>query len=497
MYKLSVVVLVYNTEEYLNECIDSLLSQKLDDIEIILVDDESTDSSLNICLAYQEKYDNIKVIQQKNQGGAVAGNNGLKIAKGEYVAIVDSDDIIPPNAYLTLYSRAKEVDADISIGKPLRLINDKLVKVALDREKNIWLEDKVIDGYENLNTIVYDGYYWNKIFKREFVIEFNIRMPEGYLYADRTMVHSAYLHAKKITISKSPCYYWRRRSSNAKSLSIIQNVKQLENFKERLRSFELESEIFKDKGNYIELIAIDSIYRLLFNLSDIILDSDLRDIYLTRVSLLFKKFEFLELKYLTPKEKLLFHLIKEKMSFELSNVITLGYRRYSYMYDSGDLIYKLPYFNSEMIGIPKDVYVEKILTAENIRNSQLNTIGDKLHFQCLIRDFNCNENLDLMLISEDEPIILPLKKYGDYYKMEVAMNTLIEGRKFYMVIRCGSECSVFLRKNNFEHTPFKSLLSFLRLRFTISAKYVSITKYNPFQALKKRWLVRGFSKVKT
>ena len=87
-YKLSVVVLVYNTEYYLEDCLDSLLNQTLDDMEIICVNDESTDNSLNILKQYARKYDNITIIDQKNQGGAVAGNNGLKIAKGEYVYLI-------------------------------------------------------------------------------------------------------------------------------------------------------------------------------------------------------------------------------------------------------------------------------------------------------------------------------------------------------------------------------------------------------------------------
>lgn len=106
-YKLSVVVLVYNTEDYLEECLDSLINQTLDNIEIICVNDESTDNSLNILKKYARKYDNIKIIDQKNQGGAVAGNNGLKVAKGEYVTLIDSDDIVVRDAYEKMYNKAK------------------------------------------------------------------------------------------------------------------------------------------------------------------------------------------------------------------------------------------------------------------------------------------------------------------------------------------------------------------------------------------------------
>ena len=98
-YKLSVVLLVYNTEDLLEECLDSLVNQTLDDMEIICVNDESKDNSLNILKRYAKKYDNIKIIDQKNTGGATAGNNGLKMAKGEYITFVDANDVLDEKLY--------------------------------------------------------------------------------------------------------------------------------------------------------------------------------------------------------------------------------------------------------------------------------------------------------------------------------------------------------------------------------------------------------------
>ena len=92
--KISVIVPVYNAEKFLNQCIDSIVNQELKEIEIICVNDGSTDDSLNILKEYQKKYNNIKVIEQKNSGVIAARVNGLKTATGEYVAWVDSDDFI-------------------------------------------------------------------------------------------------------------------------------------------------------------------------------------------------------------------------------------------------------------------------------------------------------------------------------------------------------------------------------------------------------------------
>ena len=92
-YKLSVVVLVYNTENYLKECLDSLVNQSMPDLQIIAVNDESPDNSGEILNEYEKKYPNITVIHQKNSGGANAGNHGLKYATGEFITLMDSDDI--------------------------------------------------------------------------------------------------------------------------------------------------------------------------------------------------------------------------------------------------------------------------------------------------------------------------------------------------------------------------------------------------------------------
>ncbi len=133
-YKLSVIVLVYNTEEYLRECLDSLVNQTLDSIEIIIVNDSSPDNSHIIIEEYRSQYENIKVINQENSGGAIAGNKGMKIARGEYVTIMDSDDIVPLNAYEKLYKKAKETNSEIVIGKPNILI-DGIQKEILYKKK--------------------------------------------------------------------------------------------------------------------------------------------------------------------------------------------------------------------------------------------------------------------------------------------------------------------------------------------------------------------------
>lgn len=113
MKLLSVIVPVYRVEQYLNQCIDSILAQTLDDMEIILVDDGSPDGCGKICDAYAEKYENIKVIHKENQGLTAARKTGIEACEGKYFAFVDSDDWIDPDMYQVLVAQAEAHGADI------------------------------------------------------------------------------------------------------------------------------------------------------------------------------------------------------------------------------------------------------------------------------------------------------------------------------------------------------------------------------------------------
>ena len=113
MNKISVIVPVYNVEPYLIECLESIINQTYRDLEIILIDDGSTDKSGDICEEYAKKDDRIIVIHQSNQGSASAKNAGLRKASGEYLAFVDSDDFLQEDAYEFMVRQLEEYHADI------------------------------------------------------------------------------------------------------------------------------------------------------------------------------------------------------------------------------------------------------------------------------------------------------------------------------------------------------------------------------------------------
>lgn len=137
------------------------------------------------------------VIHQKNSGGANAGNHGLKYATGEYITLMDSDDILPLDAYEKLYLEAKKTESDIVIGRPNILINGFQKEIIYKKEREVWQKNKLIEKVKDYPDVFYDGFYWNKIFRRELIFEYQCFMPPGMLYADRPMVHKAFLYAKK------------------------------------------------------------------------------------------------------------------------------------------------------------------------------------------------------------------------------------------------------------------------------------------------------------
>jgi glycosyltransferase involved in cell wall biosynthesis len=179
----SIIVPVYNTGSYLHKCIRSILNQSLKDIELILVDDGSTDNSKGICDWYAEKDKRVKVIHKQNEGVSVARNIGIANAVGEYIGFVDSDDWIDPDMYEVLYLKAKEQKADIVMCDAVTKYDDKP-----DEEDTIKQLDKDIKlSKNNINPALLlelAGSAWRCIYKRDLVVKNNILFTTGLKFSE-------------------------------------------------------------------------------------------------------------------------------------------------------------------------------------------------------------------------------------------------------------------------------------------------------------------------
>lgn len=181
-YKVSVIVPVYNVEQYIERCLNSIINQSLKNIEIICINDGSTDSSLSKLEKYREIDNRIKIINQENQGLSAARNNGLKIANGEYVGYVDSDDWISSNFFELLYNNAKKYNADIACGEIKRINNDYLEKdFFVIKKKKISKKSRI---KFNLCNIPKYNYVSNKIYRKDALISSRIEFPKGRNFED-------------------------------------------------------------------------------------------------------------------------------------------------------------------------------------------------------------------------------------------------------------------------------------------------------------------------
>ena len=209
--KLSIIVPVYNTGKYLRTCLDSLVGQTLDDYEIILVNDGSTDDSQAIIDEYREKHDNISSILLDNGGQGRARNFALEMVRGDYIGFTDSDDWTDVTMFQKLYDAATQADADVAVCDYVRDGNGVQVY------ENAYIKD---------HPMAAAGAVWNKIFRRSVIGR--LRFPEGLWYEDLAFSALILMKASGVVHVKEALYHYRsdnvstmRNSNSAKNLDMI------------------------------------------------------------------------------------------------------------------------------------------------------------------------------------------------------------------------------------------------------------------------------------
>lgn len=208
-YKVSIIVPVYNAEKYLEECIDSLINQTYENIEIILVNDGSTDNSLNICKEY-EKYTNLRVITQENQGVSTARNKGLETSTGEYIMFVDSDDYIEPNMVEEMIKGV--INSDMVICEYNEKYQNSIIPIKIRSDLNkINAKEAILLTFDTAG-----GYLWNKIFKKETIIKNNFKFDSNiHMLEDQLFVIKYMSKINEITIIHKCLYNYRIRKTSA------------------------------------------------------------------------------------------------------------------------------------------------------------------------------------------------------------------------------------------------------------------------------------------
>lgn len=213
MPKVSVIVPVYNVEPYLQNCIDSLINQTLIDIEIILIDDGSTDNSGKICDEYALQDRRIRVIHKSNEGLSCARNDGISCSAAPYIMFVDSDDWVDSGFCKIAYNAAIDNKAD------LVAFQHCTVKRGKTKQDNKYYPTGIV-GTET--ALKYAGLVaWNKLYKRELFE--TIHYPDGRVYEDIAVTHRFILAAKRVIILPDVLYYFRYRNDSISHRCSLKN----------------------------------------------------------------------------------------------------------------------------------------------------------------------------------------------------------------------------------------------------------------------------------
>lgn len=228
---ISVVIPVYNGQKYLHRCIDSILNQSYKNLEIILIDDESTDSSGQICDEYAQLDDRIKVIHQKNKGTGPTRAFGVEIARGEYIAFVDNDDYTLPDMYATMLKAIQDNDADVCACQwnyEVETTDGKILHTwdTHGKEQIYGLHESSL---EFAHFLYNHGSYlngmvcsiWNKLFKRQLLLDIRLENGRG---EEEEMNDYVYAQNCRVIVIPDEFYYWCENKSSVSHWKFAENM---------------------------------------------------------------------------------------------------------------------------------------------------------------------------------------------------------------------------------------------------------------------------------
>lgn len=252
--KVSIIVPVYNTSLFLDKCLESITRQTIKELEIILINDGSTDNSLEICKAYEAMDKRIILIDQKNRGLSAARNTGVQAATGEYIGFVDSDDWIEPDMFEKMYLQAAQSESEVCICDYKVNNVEEEISVSLDIEKDIIEKDDLFNLLVlniiapkdfNSNSKNIAACVWRMLIKKEFLEKNNILFVEGITFME-DIIYSLEVYSKcnKVAICREYLYHYMY-NSNSITIGYKNNCMEL-----NVKVFERMKEILKEEYDY-------------------------------------------------------------------------------------------------------------------------------------------------------------------------------------------------------------------------------------------------------
>ncbi|HEF8054249.1 TPA: glycosyltransferase, partial [Campylobacter jejuni] len=267
---------IYNVEKYLKQCLDSIVNQTLKEIEIILINDGSTDNCGTICDEYATKDNRIILIHKENAGLGAAYNTGLEIAKGEYIGFVESDDWIELNMYEELYNKAKKLSSDLIKCKFFDYNSTRKPKDLPYRQKRIDFElencspdDKTFSILEYPKLLIYHSSIWATLYHKNLIKHLKFKESQGAAYQDFSFMFEALSIAKNISTLRKALYHYRQEPANISSMkktdiSLLKMVEQCSYAKEKLISLNIFDKICEEFYGH----AISPLYGFYYRIED-------------------------------------------------------------------------------------------------------------------------------------------------------------------------------------------------------------------------------------
>jgi CDP-glycerol glycerophosphotransferase len=251
--RVSVVVPIYNVAPYLETCLQSIAAQTLRDIEVVMVEDGSTDDSPSIAEAFSERDRRFRLVRQANAGLGAARNTGIEHATGDFLVFADSDDAVPVDAYELMLSTLEETGSDFVTGKTMRFTGSGGAHTSF--HGRAFERTRLKTHITRFPPLRIDRTAWNKLFRRSFWDEHAFRFPEGVYYEDTPVMLPAHYVAGSVDVLEEIVYFWRVREGS--DLSITQKRTELKSLRDRFSAVDHVSRFLAERGMMVSKALYD------------------------------------------------------------------------------------------------------------------------------------------------------------------------------------------------------------------------------------------------
>ncbi|MDE6658709.1 MAG: glycosyltransferase, partial [Eubacterium sp.] len=280
----SIILVVYNTKKWIEECLNSIFAQTFKNYELIIINNDHDKELDSLIKGIINNRKNVTyILNKKNVGGAEAHNQGIKIANGNYVFLMDSDDKLPKTSLKKLVSSAKKYDSDIVIGRGKIIRNDKFYNLDYVPDWITWEQELFVNEIKEAPFLSFNPYYWGRLYKRKMLLDNKVFLKKNAINADRNFNCKAFLYANGIFVCPAITYYWRKHDiedSNYQSVTRTRSTK--ENFLDRIKMMKKTDKLFSKKG-YEQLYnysRISGLMRLLILAVDAADNEEFKELYL-------------------------------------------------------------------------------------------------------------------------------------------------------------------------------------------------------------------------